>query len=52
MAYDLHGFSHLISTGCTSSTDALGYAYRNLKLGVVRLHRLRRRRRHDHRRRS
>lgn len=35
MAYDLHGFSHLISTGCTSSTDALGYACRNLKLGVV-----------------
>jgi 3-oxoacyl-[acyl-carrier-protein] synthase II len=35
MAYDLHGFSHLISTGCTSSTDALGYAYRNLKLGVI-----------------
>jgi 3-oxoacyl-[acyl-carrier-protein] synthase II len=34
MAYDLHGYSHLISTGCTSSTDALGYAYRNLKLGV------------------
>ena len=35
MAYDLHGFSHLISTGCTSSTDALGYAFRNLKLGVA-----------------
>jgi 3-oxoacyl-[acyl-carrier-protein] synthase II len=35
MAYDLHGFSHLISTGCTSSTDAIGYAYRNLRLGVV-----------------
>lgn len=35
MAYDLHGFSHLVSTGCTSSTDALGYAYRNLKLGVI-----------------
>src|SRR5437667_7428069 len=35
MAYGLHGFSHLISTGCTSSTDAIGYAYRNLKLGVV-----------------
>src|SRR6266542_1096192 len=34
MAWDLHGFSHLISTGCTSSTDAIGYAYRNLKLGV------------------
>jgi len=35
MAYDLHGFSHLISTGCTSATDALGYAYQNLKLGVA-----------------
>ena len=35
MAYDLHGFSHLISTGCTSSTDAIGYAYHNLKLGVA-----------------
>ena len=35
MAYDFHGFSHLISTGCTSSTDAVGYAYRNLKLGIV-----------------
>jgi 3-oxoacyl-[acyl-carrier-protein] synthase II len=35
MAYDLHGFSHLISTGCTSSTDAIGYAYRHLKLGVA-----------------
>ena len=34
MAHDLHGFSHLISTGCTSSTDAIGYAYRNLRLGV------------------
>jgi 3-oxoacyl-[acyl-carrier-protein] synthase II len=34
MKFDLHGFSHLISTGCTSSTDAIGYAYRNLKLGV------------------
>jgi len=35
MSYDLHGFSHLMSTGCTSSIDALGYAYRNLKLGVI-----------------
>jgi 3-oxoacyl-[acyl-carrier-protein] synthase II len=35
MAYDLHGFSHLISTGCTSSTDALGYAYYNLRLGTA-----------------
>ena len=35
MAYGLHGFSHLISTGCTSSTDAIGYAYHNLKLGTA-----------------
>src|SRR5690349_17396013 len=35
MAYDLHGFSHLISTGCTSSTDALVYAFRNRNLGVA-----------------
>lgn len=35
MRYGLHGFSHLISTGCTSSTDALGYAYQNLTLGVA-----------------
>src|SRR5258707_7849258 len=35
MAYDFHGFSHLISTGCTSSTDAVGYAYHNLKLGGI-----------------
>ena len=35
MAYDLHCFSHLISTWCTSSTDAIGYAYRNLKLGII-----------------
>jgi 3-oxoacyl-[acyl-carrier-protein] synthase II len=26
MAFRLHGASHLISTGCTSSTDALSYA--------------------------
>jgi len=35
MVYGLHGFSHLISTGCTSSTDAIGYAYFNLKLGTA-----------------
>lgn len=26
MAFDLHGPSHVVSTGCTSSTDALSYA--------------------------
>lgn len=33
MKYDFRGFSHVISTGCTSSTDALGYALRNLQSG-------------------
>lgn len=35
MKWDLRSFSHLISTGCTSSTDALGYAYHNLRLGIA-----------------
>lgn len=35
MMHQLHGFSHLISTGCTSSTDALGYALQNLQLGLA-----------------
>jgi 3-oxoacyl-[acyl-carrier-protein] synthase II len=29
----LRGPSHLISTGCTSSTDALGYAFRRVQYG-------------------
>jgi len=35
MAYGLHGFSHLISTGCTSSTDAIGYSLQQLRLGTA-----------------
>ncbi|MBW3566049.1 MAG: beta-ketoacyl-[acyl-carrier-protein] synthase family protein [Acidobacteria bacterium] len=35
MIHDLHGFSHVISTGCTSSTDALGYALNSLRLGLA-----------------
>ncbi len=35
MAYGLKGFSHLISTGCTSSTDALNYAVQNIQLGKI-----------------
>lgn len=35
MRFGFRGFSHLISTGCTSSTDALGYAFRNIRAGVV-----------------
>jgi len=29
----LHGISHVLSTGCTSSTDAIGYAARLLRAG-------------------
>lgn len=35
MRFGFRGFSHLISTGCTSSTDALGYAFRTIRSGVV-----------------
>jgi len=35
MRFGLRGLSHVISTGCTSSTDALGYAYRNIQAGVL-----------------
>lgn len=33
MRFGFRGFSHLISTGCTSSTDALGYALRTIRYG-------------------
>ncbi len=33
MVFGLHGLSHIISTGCTSSTDALGYAAQHIALG-------------------
>jgi 3-oxoacyl-[acyl-carrier-protein] synthase II len=35
MKWGLHGFSHVVSTGCTSSTDAIGYALRNLQAGAA-----------------
>ena len=35
MRFGFRGLSHIVSTGCTSSTDALGYAYRNIKAGVM-----------------
>src|ERR1022692_2312593 len=33
MRFGFRGPSHVISTGCTSSTDAIGYAYRNIQWG-------------------
>lgn len=35
MAFRLHGMSHVVSTGCTSSTDAVGYAWNAIRLGQV-----------------
>ena len=33
MRFGFRGFSHLVSTGCTSSTDAIGYAVRQMQHG-------------------
>ena len=33
MAFGLRGLSHVVSTGCTSSTDAIGYAAQHIALG-------------------
>jgi len=35
MYFGLRGFSHIVSTGCTSSTDALGYAMRMIQSGMI-----------------
>jgi 3-oxoacyl-[acyl-carrier-protein] synthase II len=35
MRFGFRGMSHLISTGCTSSTDAMGYAFRNIQWGTL-----------------
>lgn len=33
MVFGLHGLSHIVSTGCTSSTDAVSYAAQHIALG-------------------
>lgn len=35
MRFGFRGFSHVITTGCTSSTDALGYALQQVRLGTI-----------------
>jgi 3-oxoacyl-[acyl-carrier-protein] synthase II len=35
MYFGLRGMSHIISTGCTSSTDAIGYAFRQIQCGMI-----------------
>jgi 3-oxoacyl-[acyl-carrier-protein] synthase II len=36
MRFGFRGLSHIISTGCTSSTDALGYAFHHIQRGSLR----------------
>jgi len=36
MRFGFRGLSHIISTGCTSSTDAMGYAFRHIQTGVLK----------------
>jgi 3-oxoacyl-[acyl-carrier-protein] synthase II len=35
MRFGFRGLSHIVSTGCTSSTDAIGYAYRQIQMGIL-----------------
>src|ERR1700730_17952296 len=35
MRFGFRGMSHVVSTGCTSSTEAIGYAFRNIQAGVL-----------------
>jgi 3-oxoacyl-[acyl-carrier-protein] synthase II len=35
MRFGFRGLSHVISTGCTSSTDAIGYALRHIQTGQL-----------------
>ena len=34
MRFGFRGYSHVVTTGCTSSTDAVGYAYQHIQAGV------------------
>ena len=36
MRFGFRGLSHIVSTGCTSSTDAIGYAFRHIQAGVLK----------------
>src|SRR5258708_17879214 len=35
MGFGFRGMSHIVSTGCPASTDAIGYAYGNIQEGVI-----------------
>ena len=35
MRFGFRGYSHVVTAGCTSSTDAIGYAYLHIQAGVL-----------------
>ena len=35
MRFGFRGYSHVVTAGCTSSTDAIGYAYQHIQSGVL-----------------
>lgn len=35
MHYGFRGLSHIVSTGCTSSSDAIGHAFRTIRAGAI-----------------
>jgi 3-oxoacyl-[acyl-carrier-protein] synthase II len=35
MRFGFRGLSHVVTSGCTSSTDAMGYAFRQIQAGVL-----------------
>ena len=43
MRFGFRGLSHIVSTGCTSSTDAMGYAFRHIQCRPAEDHDRRRR---------
>jgi 3-oxoacyl-[acyl-carrier-protein] synthase II len=35
MRFGFRGYSHVVTAGCTSSTDAIGYAYQHIQAGII-----------------
>ena len=48
MRFGFRGYSHVVTAGCTSSTDAIGYALQHIQAGVLPMFLVGRRRRANH----
>jgi 3-oxoacyl-[acyl-carrier-protein] synthase II len=35
MRFGFRGYSHVVTAGCTSSTDAIGYALQHIQAGML-----------------